>query len=145
MVHFVVVSFPKVADQEALPFKMVYALSHEQGGLRAFICPEALHSCWNDTKNAIRRSNLQHVLLLATCMNNVVHGPFRSGRNQQTLQESVADFAKRVDFNQFEELVELIAHDRFLEADDDSLPQCPEELLKMACFTKTPAFDSQLV
>ena len=131
-----------MADQEALPFKMVYCLSHEQGGLRTFIAPEALHGSWNDTKNSIRRANLQHVLLLGTVMGNVMHGPFRSGRNAQTLQEAVEHLSKNIGVNEFEELQDLIASDRHVDPDDESVPQFPEDLPKMDCFRTTPVFVS---
>ena len=131
-----------MADQEALPFKMVYCLSHEQGGLRTFITPEALHGSWNDIKNSIRRANLQHVLLLGMTMGNVMHGPFKSGRNAQTLQEAVEHLAQNIGINEFEELQDLIAGDRQVDPDDELVPQSLDDLPKLHCFRTTPLFVS---
>lgn len=130
----------QVADQECLPFKMIYALQHEQVGLRMMIGADACHSHWNDIKNSLRRSNMQRVLLLGTILNNVAHGPYKSGRNSQTLQEAVAHYSESISIDEFQDLVEMMAMDKKIDADHESLPTCPEDLPNLECFTRLPIF-----
>ena len=54
---------PKVPDQEALPFKTLYALSYNCQ-CRIFCEPEELHGSWNAVRNAVKRADLQPALLI---------------------------------------------------------------------------------
>ena len=135
----------KAADEEHLPFKLIYALSHNQGaghpgGLRVWISPESTHSQWNDIKNSIRRSSLQHVVLLSTTLSNVAHGPYKSGRNMLSLREAAEDLAATMSDEQFSELVDLMAQDQHVEFDDESLPQSPRDIPDLKCLTTLPVF-----
>ena len=131
---------PKVADEECLPFKLFYALSHEEGKLRTCIIPESTHSMWNNTKNAVRRSSLQHVLLLGSTMSNLAHGPFKSGRNQQSLQESARHLAATMSQESFEDLQDLMAADRGVDVDNENIPQEPHQIPDHPAITKLPVF-----
>ena len=130
----------KAADEEALPFKLAYTLCHQ--GLRLWISPESTHSSWNDVRNALRRSSLQHTLLLATTMNNVLHGPFKSGRNRLTLAESAAHM-EHMDSSRWDELLEAMANDLKVDIDDDALPKQPSEIATLKCVTNLPSFVSR--
>lgn len=118
----------------------MYALSHEQGGLRCWICPESTHAMWNDCRNAIRRSSLQHCLLLGSTMQNLSHGPFKSGRNQQSIQEAAAHLANTIRQDDFEELQELMALDLGVDVDDERVPQYPQDINNLPCIKNLPVF-----
>ena len=128
----------QAADEEALPFKMCYALSHELH-LRLFIFPESTHCLWNNVRNSIRRTGLQHCLLLASILSNAAHGPFTGGRNFQTLQESAEDLASmgRDDFNA---LVDGMMQDRQCQADDENIPQTAADIVNLPAVRNLPPF-----
>lgn len=133
-----------MADQEALPFKTIYSLCNE--GLRLHITPEAGHTAWNNVKNAIRRSSLQHTMLLASVLSNCSHGPFRSGRNLQTLQEASHSFAAKLRSSDelFDGLVELMLSDRRLFDTDfvqpDEIPESADDIPGLHCINHFPVF-----
>lgn len=79
-------------------------------------------------------------MLLSTVMTNVSHGPYKSARNFQTIQESAKHFSEVVGPDVWDELVDAIASDRHVSADDDQIPQEPSEFPNMLCFTKLPDF-----
>ena len=101
---------------------------------------DACHSHWNDVKNGLRRSNMQHVLLLGTVLSNVAHGPYKSGRNAQTLQEAVSHYAETISFDDFNDLVDMMAMDKGIDGDHESLPDSPDDLPNLECFTRLPIF-----
>lgn len=136
-------SSAKAADEEHLPFKLVYTLSHYQdegarGCLRMWICPESAHNQWNDLKNSIRRSSLQHVILLTTTLANIAHGPYKSGRNMWSLREAAEHLAATMDVESFHELLDLMSQDRNVDVDDESLPQSPAEIPQRKCLCVLP-------
>ena len=120
---------------------MVYALCHQEGGLRLWISPETLHSNWNDTRNGVRRSGYQHVMLLSTVMSNMAHGPYRSGQNFRTIQEAVQDYIANIGSDSWDDLCDAIAQDKHTTADDETIPQEPADLANMECFQTLPIFD----
>lgn len=117
---------------------MLYCLEHELG-LRIFAQPETCHSCWNDVRNGVRRAGRQYVLLLAMTMANVMHGPFKSGRNFQTLQESAQSLAHHLSDDEFNELVDSMASDKAFQ-ESETLPNEKSELPNLPAVTKLPAF-----
>lgn len=50
----------QVADEEALPWKLVYGL--QSLNLRLYAQLDTCHSCWNDSKNSVRRGAKQYTL-----------------------------------------------------------------------------------
>ena len=123
---------------------MCYALSHEQGGLRCWICPESTHSSWNCVKNAVRRSSLQHVLLLSSCMSNCMHWPYKSARNLQTLQEAAQFLGNNISQDAFEELQDAMSMDMGVEVDSDEIPQDPSQIPFLPCVSKLSTFVPRL-
>ena len=129
----------KAADEEALPFKMVYVLSYSLG-LRVWIQPETCHASWNDCKNSVRRAGFQHCLLLSTVINNLGHGPYRSGQNQVTIVEAAESLVKSMSSDQFDDLVDRMAMDRGISVDDESLPKTPQDILTLPVLKTLPVF-----
>lgn len=130
----------QVADEETLPFKLIYALMHEEGGLRMFISPDSTHAQWNNVRCGIRRAGLQHTILLATIMSNVLHGPFKSGQNRQSFQEGAEHLSQTMSYDDFLTLVDLMAMDRGVDVDDPSLPTQPSEIQEQKCIKQLPIF-----
>ena len=140
----------KAADEECLPFKMAYALSHEVvdgANLRVWICPESTHASWTNVRCAIRRAGLQHTILLSTIMNNCGHGPYRSGHNQQSFEEAAADLAKHMAMSEesFQELVDGMAMDRNVDSNDPSIPQDPSQIPGLPAIKNLPVFASRFI
>ena len=129
----------KASDEEALPFKMAFVLSHELG-LRLFIEPEACHSQYNDCRNSLRRCGLQHTLLLSATMSNAAHGPFAGGRNKWTLDEA-AESLTRMSTNDFADLVDLMAEDLGCDPEDtELLPESPADIPLHRSLKNLPPF-----
>lgn len=131
----------EAADQDGLPFKMIYTLCHQ--GLRLLIQPESTHSLWNDVKNSVRRAGMQHTLLLSSVLSNAAHGPFGSGRNHQSLLESADHLAKNMDPESFDALVDSMMMDRHLsELDHDipGIPSSPDDLPQLPCVKNLPTY-----
>ena len=131
----------QVADEETLPFKLMYTLMHEEGGLRIFASPDSTHSQWNNTRCAIRRAGLQHTILLSTIMSNCAHGPYKSAQNKQSFDESAAHLSETMEYDKFLELLEGMAFDKGIDPDDSSLPSQPSEIVEQSCIKKLPTFD----
>ena len=132
------VSLPKVADQEALPFKMIYGL--QELGARIFIQPESCHGMWNDTKNAVRRSGKQYCLLLSLTMSNMAHGPFGSGKNAQSLLEAAESLAHTISEDDFANLCDSMAMDLNCELDDPRIPQSAADIKNLPIFHHLPIY-----
>ena len=99
---------------------------------------------WNDCRNAIRRGAKQYTLLLSLTMNNMSHGPFKSGRNAQTLSEGAESLAEQMSEESFDELVESMCVDMQCEPDDDRIPQSPSMIPGLPLFQKLPVFAARL-
>ena len=131
-----------MADEEALPFKMAYVLSHKIG-LRLHIQPESTHSMWNDVRNSVRRSGLQHTLLLCATFCNTAHGPFAGGRNKFTLDEAALNLSSSMSQTAFDDLCDQMCADQHLEPGDcdaDMLPQDPSDIPKLAALRNLPPY-----
>ena len=63
------------------PFKTLHALAFN-GKLRVCAEPDALRASWNDTRNALKRVELQPAILQGSVMSQVAQGPAGSGQNQ---------------------------------------------------------------
>ena len=112
---------PKVPDQEALPFKTLYALSYNCQ-CRIFCEPEELHGSWNAVRNAVKRADLQPALLIGSVMSQVSHGPFTSGQNQFNREQVVDILADSMPSADFQALRESMCMDRRGEG-----PEIPED------------------
>ncbi|CAE7660841.1 unnamed protein product [Symbiodinium sp. KB8] len=99
-----------VADEESLQFKAAYMLGYE-AGLRVHIEPEGCHPAWNAVKCSIRRAGKQIAFLKSLICFGCLHGPFNSGKNQQSFQEAAENFANNLAFDEFQELKELMIAD----------------------------------
>ena len=122
-----------------MPFKAAHCLAHELG-LRLWIYPEATHASWNDTRNAVRRAQKQHCLLLSAVLSNMVHGPYAGARNQQGLGEAARDLARTMGAADFQLLVEQMAFDRHIEVGDASLPRRPADIPSLPAIRNLPAY-----
>ena len=132
----------KVADEEALPFKTAFVLSHEMQ-LRLLISPESTHSQWNDVKSGIRRTGLQHCLLLASVLANSSHGPFSSGKNSFTMREAAEGLAATISPEAFNDLCDLMHEDRCDSQDDAfpaDLPTAPADIPQLRALTTLPTY-----
>ena len=89
---------------------------------------------------------MQHIVLLATSMNNCSHGPYRSGRNKQVLEESARNLAQKLTDSDFQELLDNMSSDRGYnddqEEDDPNLPTDPHEIPSLSCIKNLPEFVS---
>ena len=136
----------QVADQESLQFKMVYGL--QALGLRIFIQPDFAHQIWNDVKGGVKRGGKQFTFLLSLVMQNMAHGPFKSGRNAQTLRESAEELANKLTLDEFDSLVDQMEQDHchFDDAVDDPerLPQSPSDIPRLRVFNTLPCFAPSL-
>ena len=122
-----------------------------QFGYRLWIQPECCHSQWNDIRNAIRRSGLQYCLLLSSCMSNVHHGPWKSGRNHQTVLEAAQSLAATISQEEFERLLELMFYDHRISYDGDTsaldttiFPETPADIPKLKALVNYPTFEPWL-
>ena len=82
-------------------------------------------------------------MLLASVLSNCAHGPFGSGRNQQTIQESAASLSESMSSDQFEDLLDCMVMDRRLsdvDIDDPDLPHDPHDLSNMSCVRNLPVY-----
>lgn len=126
---------------------MVYALA-QTVGLRVMIVPESSHSIWNSVRNGIRRAGKQHCLLLSMTMSNMSHGPFKSGRNHQSLIEAAEVLASNmtIDANTFDELIDGWCRDLHISPDDADkfddaeLPESPNELPLHCAIRNLPVY-----
>ena len=73
--------------------------------LRVYIEPEGCHPLWNGVKNGIRRSGKQVSLLKSMIIANVLHGPFRSGKNQQSFQEAASHMSQVMTIQGFQDSI----------------------------------------
>lgn len=78
--------------------------------------------------------------LLGSTMQNLSHGPFKSGRNQQSIQEAAAHLANTIRQDDFEELQELMALDLGVDVDDERVPQYPQDINNLPCIKNLPVF-----
>ena len=115
-------SLSKAPDEEAVGFKMLYALLYHCH-LRGHVDPEVLHSKWNDAKRAIAESGLTGASLKGTLMSNLNHGYFLGGKNHQQKQEVLETLARKLDIGDY---IDEIAFDRNLFVQDPNLSE--EEL-----------------
>ena len=121
---------------------MCYALSFEATKLRLWIQPESTHNSWNDVRNSIRRSGLQHTVLLSTVLSNCAHGPYRSGANKRSFQEAAIHLSENISLESFQQLVDSMAMDMGLDSDDPILPQEFEQIPEQPAIATFPVFDS---
>lgn len=135
-----VLSF-KAADEECLPFKLIYTLCHE-AAMRLWISPESCHCCWNDVRNSLRRSNFQHVLLLSATMINTQHGPYKNAKNKQRILESAEYYALNSSPDDFANLQDCMCADNGVEdvEDCDLIPKDPSDIQSLKCVTTLPPF-----
>ena len=140
----------KVADEEALPFKTIYALA-QTVGLRIMITPESTHSLWNSVRNGLRRAGKQYCLLLSMAMSNMAHGPFKSGRNHQSLIEAAQYLSSNMSADQdaFNDLIDGWCRDLHIESDigddlmsDAGLPETPEDIPLHRAIQNLPVYDT---
>ena len=111
-----------------------------------FIMPEAIHSTWNDARNGLRRAGKQFTLLLSSILNNNSHGPFKGGRNHQSLAEAAADLGSRLSEAEFATLVEgMWADQSHLEEDQVCIPETPSEIQHLPAIQNLPPFATHLV
>ncbi|CAK9082746.1 unnamed protein product [Durusdinium trenchii] len=125
-------------DEEALPFKSLYALCYNSG-LRLYAEPESLHPMWNDLKNALKRAEFQPSLLLGILLSQASHGPFDSGAHQWTKQECVKVLSKELSPSDFAELRECMLKDRYGQLSTD-IPDSPEDLEDLSAVQHLPIF-----
>lgn len=99
---------------------------------------------WNDCKNSIRRACYQHTLLLSSTLSNAAHGPYGSGRNQQSIQEAASSLSKSLSTEEFEELVDAMLRDRNLHETDDydipGIPTEPADIPELDCVRRLPVY-----
>ena len=105
----------KTPDEEALPFKSLWALQYNCH-LRIYVEAEAMHSYWNDLRNAIKRAELQPALLLGIVLSQTSHGPFMSGHHLFSKQEAAELLAREITSSEFQELQEAMLYDRYGES-----------------------------
>lgn len=127
-----------MADQEALPFKMLYGL--QEGGCRIFVQPDTCHQAWNDCRNSIRRAHKQYCILLSLTISNMAHGPYGSARNHQTMQQAAESLSQCISQDGFDNLVESMCRDMLREPDDPRVPQCPEDIPRLHVVNHLPIY-----
>ena len=131
----------KTPDEEALPFKSLWALQFNSQ-LRIYVEAEALHCFWNDLKNAVKRAELQPALLLSIVLTQMAHGPFLSGHHQWSRQETAQLLSESISHNEFQALQEAMLFDRYGE-DGMEIPQCPEDIPHLSAVQHFPIFVTQ--
>ena len=88
--------------------------------------PEALHCCWNDLKNSYKRADFQPALLLGIVMSQAAHGPYLSGANQWTKQQTAQIIARTIGHSEFQALREAMLKDRY--GDTNGVPETPDDI-----------------
>ena len=75
-------------------------------------------------------------------MNNVLHGPFKSGKNRLTAVQAAEFLATKLEDNpdDFEHLRELMASDLGIDVDDDQLPANATDIPTLPCLKSLPSF-----
>ena len=130
----------QVADEEALPFKTLHCLAYELG-LRVVASPESTHSVWNDCRNSVRRAGLQHCMLLASTLANVLHGPFKGGKNFQSFGEAAEDLARTITPDQFADLQDQMCADLRVDPNESELiPESASAIPDLQCVKNLPPF-----
>ena len=127
----------KSPDEEALPFKALWQLMYGSH-LRIHVEPESLHSMWNDLKNAYKRADLQPALLLGIVISQMAHGPFLSGANQHTRQETAELLSEQLSHADFQALREAMLRDRYY--DEAEIPEEPTDIPKLQSVRSLPIF-----
>ncbi|CAL1149171.1 unnamed protein product [Cladocopium goreaui] len=127
-------------DEECLSFKSLWALVHNCH-LRLHVEPESLHCCWNDLKNSYKRADFQPALLLGIVMSQAAHGPFLSGSNQWTKQQTAQMIAKTIGHSEFQTLREAMLKDRY--GDTNGVPETPADIPELDSVENLPIYAKQ--
>lgn len=97
-----------------------------------------MHCMWNDLKNSFKRADCQPALLLGIVMSQMAHGPFLSGANQHTREETAKIIAETISQDDFETLRESMLRDRY--GDTNEVPEKPADIPNLSSVETLPIF-----